>query len=76
MSDKWTRRFDNTMAVVCGCLLLIILFGVMAGCERGTEHKMTAQEMRAAIDECSELGLRSVLITDPWKGQQKIECRP
>ncbi len=28
MGDKWLRRFDNIVAVVCGILVLIIVFGI------------------------------------------------
>ena len=29
MGDKWERRFDNIAAVVCGVLVLIIVFGIL-----------------------------------------------
>lgn len=46
---------------------------LLAGC--GQPHRMTAQEMRLAIDECNKHELRSTLVTDGW-GYQRIECRP
>jgi hypothetical protein len=45
---------------------------LLIGCDG---DRLTAQEMRIAIDECRDYELRPVLLHDGF-GNQRIECRP